>query len=649
MQSVIRIGSRESRLAVKQAEIIKDQIRRCDQTILVEIITMKTTGDKILDRSLESVGGKGLFVKELDQALADGRIDLAVHSLKDMPMEESSEFPILAYSRREDPRDVLIYKSEKKEQGTEEGSILTKTGAVIGTSSKRRMIQIQKLYPNAVFQGIRGNIQTRLSKLNKEEYDAAVLAAAGVKRLNMEAVIGRYFSVDEVIPAAGQGILAVQGRKEFLKDTVWRQYVDDKKSRVQALAERSFIRVLDGGCTSPSAAYAKVKGNELELTGQNPELKGEIRIETEHGVAAYNMHVLSPAPYITRISATYPIKPGDQMTVIGGNFYEVQAVYLSTEQPAKDGTRPVDVQEITNYEVNNKYSQITLTAPANLLEEGYLVVECYTSSAVTEFKKNGPKPVVTAVSSTMPVVGSTVTITGQNFIEVSRVNINGEFDIPVGDITTSNTFDEISFVLPQAPTQSGHISVTAIGGTVESAEIFYPLENVILNYDGIGSHVWGDCSFVVADGSSAPYVSNGTCLGITGTVSASNYWWKQSYSNAQWVNTSIIPGNIPIDDLKLQFECFVKEVFTGPVFQIAMCENFDAALNGYVPVSSFTGKTETGKWMQCSVSLSSVVADATYQDFLNRNSTHIGVYATNPGSSQATIEVYFDNFRIVRK
>ena len=197
MQSVIRIGSRESRLAVKQAEIIKDQIRRCDQTILVEIITMKTTGDKILDRSLESVGGKGLFVKELDQALADGRIDLAVHSLKDMPMEESSEFPILAYSRREDPRDVLIYKKwKKKEQGTEEGSILTKTGAVIGTSSKRRMIQIQKLYPNAVFQGIRGNIQTRLSKLNKEEYDAAVLAAAGVKRLNMEAVIGRYFSVE---------------------------------------------------------------------------------------------------------------------------------------------------------------------------------------------------------------------------------------------------------------------------------------------------------------------------------------------------------------------------------------------------------------------------------------------------------------------
>ena len=219
MQSVIRIGSRESRLAVKQAEIIKDQIRRCDQTILVEIITMKTTGDKILDRSLESVGAEGLFVKELDQALADERIDLAVHKVKRYAlMEESSEFPILAYSRREDPRDALIYKSEKKEQGTEKGSILTKTGAVIGTSSKRRMIQIQKLYPKrSVSRNPRKHTDKKLSKLNKEEYDAAVLAAAGVKRLNMEAVIGRYFSVDEVIPAAGQGILAVQGRKEFLK------------------------------------------------------------------------------------------------------------------------------------------------------------------------------------------------------------------------------------------------------------------------------------------------------------------------------------------------------------------------------------------------------------------------------------------------
>ncbi len=268
MQSVIRIGSRESRLAVKQAEMIREQIQKCDPHLLVEIITMKTTGDKILDRSLESVGGKGLFVKELDLALAEGTIDLAVHSLKDMPMEETSEFPILAYSKREDPRDVLIYRNRENEKHDKEESALERSGAVIGTSSKRRMIQIQRLYPNAVFKGLRGNIQTRLRKLEEEEYDAAVLAAAGIKRLQMDAVIGRYFSVEEVIPAAGQGILAVQGRKEFLKDTVkWRQYVDDRESRIQAAAERSFIRVLDGGCTSPCAAYAQVRGNEVELTG----------------------------------------------------------------------------------------------------------------------------------------------------------------------------------------------------------------------------------------------------------------------------------------------------------------------------------------------------------------------------------------------
>lgn len=268
MQSVIRIGSRESRLAVKQAEMIREQIQKCDPHLLVEIITMKTTGDKILDRSLESVGGKGLFVKELDLALAEGTIDLAVHSLKDMPMEETSEFPILAYSKREDPRDVLIYRNRENEKHDKEEYALKRSGAVIGTSSKRRMIQIQRLYPNAVFKGLRGNIQTRLRKLEEEEYDAAVLAAAGIKRLQMDAVIGRYFSVEEVIPAAGQGILAVQGRKEFLKDTVkWRQYVDDRESRIQAAAERSFIRVLDGGCTSPCAAYAQVRGNEVELTG----------------------------------------------------------------------------------------------------------------------------------------------------------------------------------------------------------------------------------------------------------------------------------------------------------------------------------------------------------------------------------------------
>ena len=256
MQSVIKIGSRESQLAVRQAEIIRDQIMSFDPGITVEIITMKTTGDKILDKSLEKIGGKGLFVKELDRALMDGRIDIAVHSLKDMPMEENPDFPILAYGRREDPRDVILYRPGLEELPEQ---------AVIGTSSRRRMIQMEKLYPGCTFRGIRGNVQTRMRKLEVEGYDATLLAAAGLNRLGMEHVISRYFSVDEMIPAAGQGIIAVQGRKG--EQYGWTDKIDIPQSRAAAIAERQFIRVTGGDCTSPCAAHAQVSGNELKLTG----------------------------------------------------------------------------------------------------------------------------------------------------------------------------------------------------------------------------------------------------------------------------------------------------------------------------------------------------------------------------------------------
>ena len=256
MQSVIKIGSRESQLAVRQAEIIRDQIMSFDPGITVEIITMKTTGDKILDKSLEKIGGKGLFVKELDRALMDGRIDIAVHSLKDMPMEENPDLPILAYGRREDPRDVILYRPGLEELPEQ---------AVIGTSSRRRMIQMEKLYPGCTFRGIRGNVQTRMRKLETEGYDATLHAAAGLNRLGMEHVISRYFSVDEMIPAAGQGILAVQGRKG--EQYGWTDKIDIPQSRAAAIAERQFIRVTGGDCTSPCAAHAQVSGNELKLTG----------------------------------------------------------------------------------------------------------------------------------------------------------------------------------------------------------------------------------------------------------------------------------------------------------------------------------------------------------------------------------------------
>ena len=256
MQKTVRIGSRESLLAVRQTEIIRDQILRLCPEMEVEIVTMKTTGDKILDKSLAKIGGKGLFVKELDRALMDGRIDIAVHSLKDVPMEENPDFPILACGRREDPRDVLLLKP---------GLHKLPEDGVVGTSSSRRMIQMKRLFPGCSFRGIRGNVQTRLRKLETEGYDGTLLAAAGLKRLEMAHVIGKYFSVDEIIPAAGQGILAVQGRKDARWE--WLDQINDRDARAAAEAERQFIRAVGGDCTSPCAAHAQIHGSELKLTG----------------------------------------------------------------------------------------------------------------------------------------------------------------------------------------------------------------------------------------------------------------------------------------------------------------------------------------------------------------------------------------------
>ncbi|MEG0720523.1 MAG: hydroxymethylbilane synthase [Lachnospiraceae bacterium] len=256
MENRIRIGSRESRLAVIQAEIVKRQIQENYPEMKVDIITMKTTGDRILDRNLDEIGGKGLFVKELDKALLENQIDLSVHSLKDMPMETSEELPILAYSKREDPRDVLIYKS---------GRETIPTGGVIGSSSKRRTLQLGKLYPQCSYQSIRGNVQTRLAKLEQDSYDAIVLAYAGIQRLGLQGRIGRIFHTTEMVPAAGQGILAVQGRRG--EGAAYLSAIMDLESQWAALAERSFVRTLEGGCSSPIGAYAQIAGTQICLRG----------------------------------------------------------------------------------------------------------------------------------------------------------------------------------------------------------------------------------------------------------------------------------------------------------------------------------------------------------------------------------------------
>ncbi len=256
---VVRVGSRESALAVAQTKLVLRQIEEKHPEITFELVTMKTTGDKILDRTLDKVGGKGLFVKELDRALRAGEVDITVHSLKDVPMEVDDDLPLLAFAKRGDPRDALILR---------EGAATLQPGMVIGCSSARRVLQLKTLYPGCEVKPVRGNILTRLSKLDAGEFDALILAAAGLDRMELSGRISRYFEPEEMLPAAGQGILVVQGRKEGDYDFL--DAVDDPESRACALAERAFVRKLDGGCSSPVAAFSSISKGKITITGFCP-------------------------------------------------------------------------------------------------------------------------------------------------------------------------------------------------------------------------------------------------------------------------------------------------------------------------------------------------------------------------------------------
>ena len=262
----IRVGSRESKLAVIQSEMVMQAIRDYDSAIRLELVTMKTTGDRILDRTLDKIGGKGLFVKELEAALLDGRADLTVHSCKDLPMEIDPRIPLAGFSRREDPRDVLVYP---------EGVSEPDWSKPIGCASARRAIQLRTLFPGVEVAPVRGNVQTRLRKLDEGQYSALVLAGAGLKRLGLEGRIARYFSIEEMLPAAGQGILAVQARAG--EDLSCLDGFLDEEGASCALAERAFVRKLDGGCSSPIAAHARVEGERIVIEGLYVDEEGRAK------------------------------------------------------------------------------------------------------------------------------------------------------------------------------------------------------------------------------------------------------------------------------------------------------------------------------------------------------------------------------------
>ncbi len=252
----LRIGTRDSKLAVVQTELFVQALGRVRPEIETEIVAMKTTGDKILDRTLDQVGGKGLFVKELDQALLEGHVDLTVHCVKDLPAELNPQLPLIAFSPREDPRDALVLAP-----GMEEADL----SLPVGSASPRRRIQLEKLFPGCRVEPARGNVLTRLQKLDSGQYGALVLAVAGLRRLGLENRVSRVFAPEEMLPAAGQGILAVQARADF--DPSILSPLNNNEAELCALAERAFLQTLDGGCSSPVAAYARIQQGQIVLRG----------------------------------------------------------------------------------------------------------------------------------------------------------------------------------------------------------------------------------------------------------------------------------------------------------------------------------------------------------------------------------------------
>lgn len=254
------IASRESALAMWQARHIQSWLQALYPQTQVEILGMTTTGDQILDSPLARIGGKGLFVKELEQALADGRADIAVHSMKDVPMHLPEGFAMAAIGEREDPRDAFVSNDYPNLAALPAGS-------VVGTSSLRRQSQLQARFPELRIESLRGNLQTRLRKLDEGQYAAIILAAAGLKRLGLEGRIADLIDTDDSIPAVGQGALGIEINATRTDLIAVLAPLNHAETAACVEAERGMSRALAGSCTVPLGAYAEKLGDEIHIKG----------------------------------------------------------------------------------------------------------------------------------------------------------------------------------------------------------------------------------------------------------------------------------------------------------------------------------------------------------------------------------------------
>ena len=268
------IATRRSRLALWQAEHIAAQLRQLHRSLNVELLPLSTRGDELLDRRLDDVGGKGLFVKELENAMSDGRADLAVHSMKDVPAELPPGFTLAAITAREDPRDAFV--SARWAHPSE-----LPAGSVVGTSSLRRQAQIAERHPALEVRLLRGNVETRLAKLDRGEYDAIVLAAAGLKRLGLANRITAYLGADQMLPAPGQGALGIECLASRGEVVGLLAPLADARTTACVRAARTVSRALGGSCTLPLAAYAEPKNGDMILRALVASADGKRVIRAE--------------------------------------------------------------------------------------------------------------------------------------------------------------------------------------------------------------------------------------------------------------------------------------------------------------------------------------------------------------------------------
>ena len=393
---------------------------------------------------------------------------------------------------------------------------------------------------------------------------------------------------------------------------------------------------------------------KLKLVGEDPSLKPEIRVVTDHGTATYDFHVNSPAPYLISYTAEWngeqPLVPGQEIKIKGENFYEVKNLYISEINPYEvdDEGNPVEPEgpvtkyEIVDYQVNAAFNQITATMPSS----------CYSGESVIGFSSVKPNPpIIEDISSDMPIWGEPCTIFGKDFDDVVAIVIGkNEITIPAKDITANDDNTKLTFSLPTLPEKGGSLILITEQG--RDTVPFYQKSRVMVDFDNYGRYFWGgtDSSKTVDEttASNKPANTSGKFWGIEGTTQIGNGWWGPIYIGEAQITD--IPDDTPIDKVEFRFECYMHYPFVeGMDTWFILCDATPTQgqyfFNGYT--DRITGKCEQGRWMCCSIPMSKFTQAATFGE-IRQNLTSVYLHVCNPINIQ-DIAVYFDNFRMYVK